>query len=737
MTGLLLAAAGLPAFARMKVVMVVVPAVSLRDMASADLPNFGFLLDSGCVGLMNTRTAGRITTGNEDFTDGKYAPEAGYLTIGAGARTTAGCDAARAYNADEPANGAPARLLYQRMTLIDPGKAEVVHPGIARLTRDNSTFSYDVRIGAIGSALHRAGLKTAVIGNSDDGQPHREAVTIAMDEDGLVDYGNVGPEMVTRDPTAPSGYRTNEKKLLSEYAQCVKQADFIVVELGDTARLDRARQDMTEDAYARQRARALKRMDAILGKLIPNGPCSAGRRVIVVSPYPSSRELTKYGNSLCPISVYDQRSFHRSGACALLTSGSTRTDGIVADTDVAPSIIEWLKPAAERGLVGRPIEPGFELGDQYPALDRIIIRTVRQSAAAPVLRQAMAVAMALAGVAALLWLWMPKGSPVRRKLITAIALIPPALAPAMLLLALRPNGSQFVTWVQLAAVTAGIVGVAALIGRKAMGALMLISMATAGLLLADTALGNRLCRSSIMGYSVAEGARYYGIGNEFMGSLIGASLVGLGLCMGSLRARVWEIRAALVAGLVVVTAAVGAPILGANMGGAISAVVGFGCALMATSKKAFDIRKALGIAVGVALFIGAFAYLDSLRGPEHASHLGRALQGIRTGGAGEAGMIIKRKLAMNWMLIRYAIWSRVLGALVGAWLVTLVGRRTPSPPMPMHMRVAIMGAVGGTLAALVFNDSGVVAAATAFVYPWSLLMLTALEPTSGSGSGAS
>jgi hypothetical protein len=45
----------------------------------------------------------------------------------------------------------------------------------------------------------------------------------------------------------------------------------------------------------------------------------------------------------------------------------------------------------------------------------------------------------------------------------------------------------------------------------------------------------------------------------------------------------------------------------------------------------------------------------------------------------------------------------------------------------MHLRIAFAGAVSGTLAALVLNDSGIVAAATASVYPWALLLLTIVE----------
>ena len=691
---------------RPKVVMVVMPAASLRDLPSM-----------GAIGLMNSRTAGRLNLGTEEFTDGKYTPEAGYMTIGAGARTQAGTDAAQAYSANETLGDVAAREVFLRMTLIDPGRSEVVHLKIPRLTRDNSTFSYKVTVGALGTALHKAGLKTAVIGNSDDGQPHREAVTIAMDSNGLVDYGNVGTDMVIRDPRAPSGYRTNETKLLSEFERCLKPADFIVVDLGDTARLDRARFSMMNDVYSRRRAEVMKRTERLLNRI--NRVCAPyhdGIILIVLSPYPSSYEVENHDNSLCPVAV--RGSGYSRG---LLVSGSTRVPGVVTNTDIAPTVISWLELPPGKGLVGRGIDfARSKLASS--ALEALSARIAQQSATLGALRQAMVVTIILVGIAMLLWFTVPAGR-LRRKLIVPFALIPPALAPAMMLLSFYATDSQFLTWLGLIAITAGIVGLCALIGRKAVNTLMLISLGTTGLLLADILLGDPLGRFSIMGYSIMVGARYYGIGNEFMGALIGAGMVGLGLLMHGASPR--RMRVLLVIGLIVLTAAIGAPMLGANMGGAISVIIGFGCALLAISKNPFDLRRILGVVLALFLCLGIFAFLDSMRGAQHASHLGRALQGIREGGLGEAGTIITRKLSMNWLLIRFSVWSRVLAAYILSIAAVLIYGKAYSrlAPLPLDLRVTLTGVTAGALAALMFNDSGIVAAATCSVYAWSLVVI--------------
>ena len=54
----------------------------------------------------------------------------------------------------------------------------------------------------------------------------------------------------------------------------------------------------------------------------------------------------------------------------------------------------------------------------------------------------------------------------------------------------------------------------------------------AGSLLIDMLTGSHLMQRNLLGYSAIEGARYYGIGNEAMGVLIGALLV--------LAARLWK-----------------------------------------------------------------------------------------------------------------------------------------------------------------------------------------------------
>jgi hypothetical protein len=709
---------------RAKVVVVTMPAVSIEDLASADLPTIRRFMLEGAIGLMNSRTAGRLDAEEGDFVDPRYTPESGYATLGAGARVLAGADARHAFNRDELVEGSPAHLVLERRTFAKSGSAQVVHLGIAKLQRDNADLNYQVDIGLLGTILHAARLKTAVVGNSDSDSPHREAAAICMDGRGLVDLGNVGGEMVTPDPSAPFGVSTDAERLVAAVAWCLSEADLVVIDLGDFARLDRARQDLTPAMFERQKAIALRRADEILERLF--ALLDPRWVVLIVSPYPSSQAVEETGNSLCPVIAIGNTVSPRGCTHfmrSLLWSGSTRVPGVIANTDIAPSILSWMRIQHDRPLVGRVVSVSPQ-ASPLNALLELNRRVSAQTTVQPVLRQAAVVSTVYVSALTVLWLLIPPG---RRKLFRPMALAPAALPLAMLILTPMPLGSQAAAWVGLVLLIGGLVVVSRRIAGDYISALMVISLAfTAGTAL-DLALGCSLCRYSIMGYSLVEGARYYGIGNEFMGALIGSAAVGLALLLRLLGADKRRTRKVLLGALILGSAFVGTPQLGANVGGAIAVVAAFGVMLLVASEKTLSLRTVTGAVVGAAVVILSFAAVDLLRGLEHESHMGKAIRQALDGGPAQIGMIVKRKVAMNWTLIRFSAWSRLLGAFLISVILAARGPDSRIGMLPFHIKLALAGITGGTLAALLFNDSGVVAAATCAAYGWSLVILVAAE----------
>jgi sterol desaturase/sphingolipid hydroxylase (fatty acid hydroxylase superfamily) len=125
---------------------------------------------------------------------------------------------------------------------------------------------------------------------------------------------------------------------------------------------------------------------------------------------------------------------------------------------------------------------------------------------------------------------------------------------------------------------------------------------------------------------------------------------------------------------------------------------------------------------------------DAARSGGAQSHVGRAAHLVLTGGTEEAWKIIGRKLAMNALLIQHSPWSRlltvcVLGAAAMLWN-SGGGALKRMRGNPQVHGGAIAAAVAA-LAALLFNDSGVLAAAAAFIYVWSAVAVAAFSGQTG------
>ena len=89
------------------------------------------------------------------------------------------------------------------------------------------------------------------------------------------------------------------------------------------------------------------------------------------------------------------------------------------------------------------------------------------------------------------------------------------------------------------------------------------------------------------------GARFYGIGNEFMGVLVGSSIMAWALLVGKKASASRPERLAsllLFAGFITL---VGAPALGTNAGGAVSAVFGFAAVWLAFYQKQSELGLGL------------------------------------------------------------------------------------------------------------------------------------------------
>ena len=385
------------------------------------------------------------------------------------------------------------------------------------------------------------------------------------------------------------------------------------------------------------------------------------------------------------------------GFDGLLTSDSTRTEGLVTSTDLAPTILERLEIAEPSEMNGEPIRAEGErdvsglielearlevTGERRgPVVGETILAWLVVAGAAVALRRRSAARVAVP-LLALSLAWLP-----------LVLLITPAFDPSLL----AERVAALLGAPLLAFAAWRLLG-----GWRALGVAALVPVAAYAV---DVVAGSILVPLSIPGPNPVSGSRFYGIGNEIE-AIVGTLLpigVGAALAAGP-RTRDGGIAAAitfLAAGLAAAAAfALGR--FGADVGAAI--VLPAGAAVAAA--VALGTRR--GIVIALLVPVAALAALmaaDLVFGGE--AHLTRSL--LDAGGLDEAGDVLERRvrlaadsftkvsnlpfLALALIVVGTGIWKR---RTVRSWF---------------EERSAWAGFLGAAAAAAigtVSNDSGVV-----------------------------
>lgn len=712
---LLVACASTVGAAQPRVVVVVAGSASVRDFADSGLRDLSALFKHGSAALMNVRV-GRPSHDAEPASKSGF--EAGCLSLGASAMATGGAEVRRAGDAQSAIDGLCVFDLYGSRTNLKPGSAQVLHAEIALMQRLNQAASYRAKPGALGAALHNAGIKTAVIGDSDiPGEIHREAVAAIMDGNGVVDYGEVEGDKVNQpDPTAPYGIRANHEALLSELDRLPADCRFIVIDSGDTFRAD----SYAESCSDKQAAVLTKAADTRLSKLVGD----VARRLdpskdllIVLSP--NARSFTEIEGERMAAIIISGPGFGEG----MLTSPSTRKPGVVTLGDVAPTVLGFfgVKPGVE--MVGRPMR---SLGgaDASRALLDMNLVVSGEAQRQVVMRwasvtQSVIVVLVLAAV-------LLTGSLRVKRMAAWLTLSIVAIPLAMLVLPMIYSGGVAATAALIVVITAIILGLCAVVLRSPTRAFVWLCATIVIVMMVDLLRGAPLMSSSVASYNVVEGARYYGIGNELMGTILGAAIAGLGMALSGRGAskRLATLLSIIVFGAVLVFVA--APTLGAKVGGALAMTPAMVVTFLAIRRWRPSFRGVLLVVLAtLVVVVGMFA-MDAMRGGVAQSHAGRTV-GMLTGGDASGIIdIFQRKLALNFMLVVTSVWSRLLGlCLAGSAVLFCWGRRA-GKVLSTYESAAVLGCSVGTAGAFIFNDSGVVAAGTCVVFLWAVLVLRLL-----------
>lgn len=791
-------AAGSTASGRVgKTTIVSIPGWSFLDWNEAylsELPHLSGLIREGAIGGMNVRTPEK---GLEDS----------YATLGAGAPAFSS-SAFAARNADEAApEGRLAVERYVRLTGRVPTGADIIVPEIVAVRRRNDLHSQRSHPGLLGQLLGSRGIAAAVFGNSDTAKGQKRYAALAvMDDNGLVPEGRVDERALLADAQAAFGQRMNVAEWLRMWDSTPSPA-VLLLEWGDLLRLQEESPVYDAEQLQRKKTEALRRLDGMLGEL--RSRQREGDVLWVLSPYVGA-EASRRKMLLAPV-IY--LGADRSGG-GLLTSPSTRRDGIVTAADFAPSVLAAYGIAAPAEMTGRPVGvAAVKRGDALSVLMKQIegIREVYR------IRPRVLVPFVSVEAAVLLVALIAVWGRLERLLPWIEAFLLALLAAPLTLLLIGwltmlyplPGNEQALLFAALAALAACLLRYC----RSVLAAAGWLSGATTLALLLDGLCGAEGMKRSVLGYDVMIGARYYGIGNEYMGVMIGAAVFAFAAVMERQRRRSGEgaiMRAvptaaearALVrparrpgahaapAGAATVRAGkpaaapanalaapgapppsraaarshrrrtaraasvlaaaafaalafyLAAPRLGTNAGGVITAAVAFGLAWLrsfAALRRQSLPRLALVCAALVAASLAAL-WLANAAAPAGAgaqSHIGRAMDILAAGRTDLIAAIIVRKLQMNAHLIGVSAWTKVLAAGLLVMAVAVVRPRGAlrrwETEHPYYMNAFIAIAIG-SVAALAFNDSGIVAAATMIVYAAVPMLLLIVQEDRSSHS---
>jgi hypothetical protein len=448
--------------------------------------------------------------------------------------------------------------------------------------------------------------------------------------------------------------------------------------------------------------------DLVRRAVLENG-IGADIAVVVLTPSPSF-QMEQRGDEVTPVIVRIGSAdflLGQVGGMSALTSDTTRQPGLVANVDVAPTILNLFGVSVPDAMTGAPIHHDGR-GDvrrlHQLHLDQRRIRLPLQLG-----EVAFISFLFILTVPALIWLRLGRRLPgwaaatIRFLIVCAVALMIPLMAGGLLP---RLTYAVVVPFVVLSTVALAMVAQAAR-WPGPMGPFAFLGAVGLGFMVVDGLFGWRGLRIPLLGATMFDGARFYGIPNAFLATLLGSSLF-VATLLGPWAGTAFLFGAGLFAG---------SPALGADLGGSATLFLASGLwwAVRTPGRRA---QRAFGVfaflIAGLALVLVANRYL-----PGAPTHIAGFVERSGNGLSGVWHAFTSRlDVGVGQLRDAPAAWLPMLGLPVV--LVAAVVR-----PEPVRSGLALAGTVWrdalivltlAGMASFFANDTGVAAAAPAFLY---------------------
>ena len=584
------------------------------------------------------------------------------------------------------------------------------------INQNTDNGGYGATLGMLGTTLNKNNLKVALLGNSDikkndDLKKIRNLALVCMDENGRVQSGNVD-NINKKDDTMPFGISTDYDKLKSETKKYYENNDAIFVELGDTYRLDEYKNNLNENTYKSMKKKIYQNINDYLKEVFE----MAGKNdtIYIVSEFESNLDY-KTKRRLSPVIKFEKDGY------GLLESSTTRNSGIVSNIDIGVDIINkfGLKNELMIGKVFKNVQDENGIKKVLKDYERIVsINTIRAS----VVNSYVGIVSAswvIAMIAILFKNKIPKKEKglgrdqifkVLKELIKLGLIMPLAFLTAPVFQFKTPAG--LVSGVLIVTIIYYLIGYF-LFRKDDIKQMGFYAFLTIGLIIIDCIIGTPLMKSGIMSYDAINGARYYGVGNEYEGVTIASAVFALAVLLNYKKISKW--LAVVLSLVILITSAM--PSMGANVGGAISECVAYLLFILLIFDVKLDLKKIIMIGVATVLVVVAFAGLDFLMGTE--SHLAVFTNQIIQEGPAAIFNTFGRKIQMNLKLAKSSVWVNILIVsiiIIGALIFKPSGYfKKIHDKYPMIFK-GFMASFVGCIVTLLVNDSGIVAASTAAIY---------------------
>lgn len=608
---------------------------------------------------------------------------------------------------------------------------DVTAAGLDEIRAIAADDGYDAVPGALGEALGE--IPTIAIGNAETSVPvnlalgfERWSLLAAMDADGVVDLASTGPDLLLTTPPV----RTDEDALDEAILEALgPECSLAVIDQGDLIRTElTAGPDGPAPELHRE---ALQAADRALGTV--TSALDQDDLLLVVSPTSPLHGPVRFG-----IAVARGPGFP---AGDLLSSASTRREGVVTLPDIAPTVLDHMGMPRHPAMLGRPF---FSVPTDRDRID-MAVEDDREAVFVDAVRAPVTTAFVVVQVAiylAIAWILRrrQRGTGTHGSRWLEAAALAVVAFPMCTYLAGLVSQHALGTWGFVALLLALDLAAVALtfVLEHPLDRLLALTGATCAVLVIDVVTGAALQVNTVFSYSPLVAGRFAGFGNTAFSVLGAAAIITGSLLVQRARGSRSSLMAA--AGLFIVAIVVdGAPMWGSDVGGVLAFVPAFGITLLLLAGRR-PTWKAIGISVVVTLaVVGMFLALDLARPPDERTHLARLFEDVRSRGGGAFGDTIGRKISTNLRVFTSTIWTYFVPPALAfiAWLLLRpknrweeLARRYPT------LRAGLIGGLVLCVLGFAVNDSGIVVPAMVLSYlvPVALLAHLLLE-REGNGGG--